>query len=62
LRQTGHISSVGNREIIRQYLRILRYSTMDICWHNPSIGIARMKSWVWAACRHPKTVVCLVVN
>jgi len=61
LRQTGHTSSIGNSGIIKRYLRIVRYSTGDICWHNPSIGIARRKSWACVACKHPKIAFCLVV-
>ena len=44
LRQTGQTSSIGNKRIMRRYLRIVRYSIGDICWSNPSIGIARRKS------------------
>ncbi|KAL4580031.1 hypothetical protein LXL04_016205 [Taraxacum kok-saghyz] len=44
LRQIGHNSSTGNRGIKRRYLRMVRYSTGDICWPRPSIGIARRKS------------------
>ncbi|KAL4589317.1 hypothetical protein LXL04_002223 [Taraxacum kok-saghyz] len=44
LRQIGHNSSTGNSGIKRRYLRMVRYSTGDICWPRPSIGIARRKS------------------
>ncbi|KAL4558242.1 hypothetical protein LXL04_036440 [Taraxacum kok-saghyz] len=43
LRQIGHKSSTGKSGIKRRYLRMVRYSTGDICWPRPSIGIARRK-------------------
>ncbi|KAJ0891784.1 hypothetical protein HanPSC8_Chr09g0358131 [Helianthus annuus] len=47
---------------MRRYLRIVRYSTGDICWPNPSIGIARRKSCACGARRHSKTALCLTVK
>ncbi|KAL4576570.1 hypothetical protein LXL04_012666 [Taraxacum kok-saghyz] len=44
LRQIGHNSSTVNSGIKKRYLRMVRYSTGDICWPRPSIGIARRKS------------------
>ncbi|KAL4570689.1 hypothetical protein LXL04_026349 [Taraxacum kok-saghyz] len=44
LRQIGHNSSTGKSGINRRYLRMVRYSTGDICWPRPSMGIARRKS------------------
>lgn len=35
LRQTGQTSSSRNKGIISRYLRIIRYSTDDICWPRP---------------------------
>jgi len=61
LRQTGHTTSIEKSGIIRRYLRIVRYSTSDICWPNPSIRIARRKSWACPACKHPKITFCFVV-
>jgi hypothetical protein len=62
-RQTGHALSTWNKESscdIWGY--VVRYSIRDICWPKPSIEIARRKSWAWAACKHPKTTFCLMVN
>ncbi|KAL4582492.1 hypothetical protein LXL04_007042 [Taraxacum kok-saghyz] len=44
LRQIGHNSSTGKSGIKRRYLRMVRYSTGDICWPRPSMGITRRKS------------------
>jgi hypothetical protein len=54
LRQIGQTSSLGNSGIISRYLRIIRYSNGDMWWFNPSMGIARRKSWACAAFKHPK--------
>jgi len=61
LRQTGYTSLRENNGIIKQYLRILRYSTYDICCLNPSTKIFRRKSRACVACKHPKADLCLVV-
>lgn len=55
LQQTGKTSSMENKEIMRPYLIIVQYSTGDIFWPNPSIGIVKSKSWACVACKYPKT-------
>lgn len=45
------IFAKGNKRIINRYLRILRYFTDDIFWHNPSIRLSRRKSWAHAVCK-----------
>jgi len=58
--QTGYTKSRENNGIIKQYLRILRYSAYDICCLNPSIKIVRRKSRACVACKHLKADFCLV--
>jgi hypothetical protein len=45
LRQIGKTSSLWNNGIMRWYIRMVRYSTGDMCWSNLSMKIARRKSW-----------------
>lgn len=44
LQQLEKISLIRNIGIIRWYIKIVRYSTGDICWHSPSTRIVRRKS------------------
>jgi len=61
LRKTWHTSSIGNNGKMRRYRRIVWYSIDEICWFNPSLGMARRKSWACVACKHPKIIFYLVV-
>lgn len=42
--KTGQTSSIGNKGTISRYLRKIWWSTGDICWSEPSIGIARRRT------------------
>lgn len=61
LQTTEQTSSIWNMGIIRGYIRIIWYSTGDLCWHNKSKGIAKRKYWACATCKQPKTTFCLVI-
>jgi hypothetical protein len=44
LRHNGQTSSLRNNKIIMRYLRIVRYSSEDMCWSNSSMRIAKKKN------------------
>jgi hypothetical protein len=54
IQQTWQTSSLRNNEIMRRYQR-------NMCWPNPSMEIARRKSWACAAFKYSKTTFYLIV-
>ncbi|MFS7959165.1 hypothetical protein Hanom_Chr08g00687421 [Helianthus anomalus] len=54
-RQIGHCSSSGNIGIMSRYFKITRYSTADIFWPKPSMGMNDRKSWAWGPRKHSRT-------
>jgi hypothetical protein len=44
LRHNGQTSSLRNNEIIMRYLKIVWYSSEDMCWPNSSMRIVKKKT------------------